>query len=253
MAYDKYRWRASETAPSIFRRYVVGAERFVDFENRHLQGHGNIILGIEADIGPAISTNAVISAARAAWMSLRFAVPTIAASAEIDAEDERLLVYRVASSSAEAEEWAVRTVQLMHAKTWDDAHNQLSQRTLPDQRGDQTFVYVVSQTASRYTFIFYTDHATFDGTGIKGLMSFYLTLLARYLNADGLYHKECSALRWGEEHKNLLPPFPHVLADETHLDGPEHQRTVAHILEGLKQPSLVSILDDYNLRSSHLL
>jgi hypothetical protein len=233
MAYDKYRWRASETAPSIFRRYVVGAERFVDFENRHLQGHGNIILGIEADIGPAISTNAVLSAARAAWMSLRFAVPTIAASAEIDAEDERLLVYRVASSSAEAEEWAVRT--------------------LPDQRGDQTFVYVVPQTASRYTFIFYTDHATFDGTGIKGLMSFYLTTLARYLNADGLYHKECNALRWGEEHINLLPPFPHVLADKTHLDGPEHHSTVAHILEGIKQPSPVSILDDHNLWSSHLL
>jgi hypothetical protein len=81
----------------------------------------------------------------------------------------------------------------------------------------------------------------------------YLTLLACYLNANGLYHKECSALRWGEEHINLLPPFPHILADKTHLDGPEHQRTVAHILKRIKQLSLVSILNNYNLWSSHLL
>jgi hypothetical protein len=180
MTYNKYRWQASKTAPSIFHCYVVGAECFVDFKNRHLQGHSNIILGIKADIGPAISTNVVLSAACTAWMSLCFAVPTVAALAEIDDEDKRLLVYQVASSSPEAEEWAMHTVHPLHAKMWDNAHSQLSQRTLPDQQGNQTFVYVVPQTASRYTFIFYTNHATFDGTGIKGLMSFYCTFLTNY-------------------------------------------------------------------------
>jgi hypothetical protein len=240
MDYDKYRWQSSETNPNIHRRSIVGAEHIVDFQNRYVRGQHNLMMGCDVNIVLSTSSD-VLRAARQAWTALRFAVPTVATLSEVDPAGERLLMYRVAADQEDAAAWAERTVRLLEAATWHDAHEKLSQLSLPEaDSGDQTFIYIVPHNIAHYTFIVHTDHTSFDGTGIKILMSRFLANFARYVSDDTLAGQELSALQWGQEHANLLPSYTQVMADEKSLFGLEHDETATQILQDIQRTCSVS-------------
>jgi hypothetical protein len=240
MDYGKCQWRRSDADPLVFVRHMVGVERFVDFENRYMRGQHTIIGGFDTVFNTSASPNDVLRAAQLAWAALRFTVPIIAAVSSTDASDEGTLLYRVASSSEVASVWAERTVRLLKATSWYDAHRQLSLLSLPDERSDQTFVYIVPRSATEYTFILFTSHTTFDGAGVKATMSHFFSLFARYLHDNALGRQEVAGLKWGREYAHLLPAFPQILADAKALSGPEHDRTAGAILQQIQATFPVS-------------
>jgi hypothetical protein len=235
-AYDKYRWKASGTTPSVYRRHAAGVERMVDFNHRRLRGQDYMALCVDLSFTVAVPMSEVLRAAREAWTTLRFAVPTIACSTEVNADDEPLLVYRVASDYAAVRAWAERTVACTKATTLADARIEIDQQrpTIPDAHGDQTFIYVVPRgSAKAYGVIMYSSHVPFDGVGYQAIMCRYLMHLARYLTDADLASREHAALRWGDEGENLDPPYCEVVGEVEPLEGPVFESSMETILEDM--------------------
>jgi hypothetical protein len=254
--YDKYRWTSPRLDKTKFQRYAAGSELFTDLERRNNHGQYSMFLGIEVSLASAEGPNHVLRLARHAWMTLRHSIPTMAAWTELDAAGDTLIVYRVASGPDEVHSWAERTVQLV-THSVDDVRNQLLDHLIPADSHDQTLLHIIPNTTSsrEYTLIFSVNHTLFDSTGHKALTHHFLSALARYVGTKGQAEKEVSALKWGEEGANLLPPCTDILAETEPIHGPGYDQTLGGILQDVASTSPVSLVmfdDDFSMNSKFL-
>jgi hypothetical protein len=247
--HNKYRWvAAGSDEPGLFRRYAAGCERFMDFQHRYLNGQMNISFGVDLSLISPLPTSQLLDTLRKAWISLRFDIPTIAAGTIQDGDDDTVMLYRAAKGKEDVDAWAERTVQTVDAATTDEALERIGVRRLPDENGDQTFLYLFPRSGSEaiaardteYTLVLYTHHTPFDGAGVKVLMSRFLAILARYIGNNELAAREHDALKWGEEGKNLLPACPQIVAESEALEGPRYEQTLGGIMTDIAMNMPVS-------------
>jgi hypothetical protein len=232
--YDKYKWKISDRDSHVYQRYAAGVERFEDFLNRYVNGQQNLFFAVTTSIPHPKDPVDVLRAARHAWVALRYKIPMLAGSTTQDAQDDTLMTYRLAVDLSDAEAWAERTAQLYDAPSLDDARVELGkQAKLPDTYGQQTFLYIVPRSATEYGILLFTHHTPFDGTGIKMVMDRFLVELARYLDDEVLAKRELSALEWGKEGDNLMPCYTEIVSANELLSGPEYDRTLSEIMQGV--------------------
>jgi hypothetical protein len=234
--YDKYRWKASESAPPVYRKNGAGVERIVDNNHRYHRGQDYMALGVDLSFADTVPMSDLLRAARDAWVTLRFTVPTIACTTEVNSDDEPLLVYHAAPDRSTVEAWAERTIASTEATTLADARIEIDRRrpTIPDAHGDQTFIYIVPLGSTKeYAVVLYGSHVPFDGVGYQAIMSHYLALVARYLVDAELASRDHFNLQWGKEGENLAVPYFEVVGEAEPLEGPVFESSVSTLMQDM--------------------
>jgi hypothetical protein len=226
--YAKYSWRVSDADPSAYARHGMGVDRLLHlFKDR-------MFLGVDLSFANPLSRGDLLVAARKAWITLRFQEPVVASSMNTTVDDDLLMVYHLVTDPSTLEAWAERTVELTEASTLADARTKIDQRRpeTPDAHNDQTFLHIVPRGSDKeYTIVLYGTHVPYDGAGYQAIMTRYLRHLARYAFDRTLVEKEHAALRWGEEAKNLPPPYFEVVAKSEPLNGPVFNQALASSLQ----------------------
>ncbi|KAJ7123113.1 hypothetical protein C8R44DRAFT_735704 [Mycena epipterygia] len=159
--------------------------------------------------GAELSEAAVVAAARDAWVFLRYQIPIIATSINVDENDVPMLKYRVPDAT-QVGEWADRTLRV-HRQTSAMNLNQLREelggQKVPDAEGDQTWMHLIVQNSPsadsllvQLGFIFHTHHAITDGNGCKIITNQFLAEFAKRLGGA-----QNGSLQWGKEVGNLTP------------------------------------------------
>jgi hypothetical protein len=232
--YAKYKWRVSDANAKSFRRYAAGSERFIDFLNRGLSGQNDIYFGLKTSLTTPTDAGEVLRAARQAWAALRFRVPVIASSTELDKDGEAYLSYQVATGLEEVRGWADRVVAIQDAVDMDTARVELGKNVvLPDEMGQQTHLFVVPQSTTEYGFLLRTHHTPFDGVGCCAVMDQFFPLFVKFLPDVVKAERELASLQWGEEIANLLPAPPEIVASNEPLIGADYAATMGEILTGM--------------------
>jgi len=229
--FAKYRWRASATDPKLFQREPNGSEALVDHMNRFAHGEHTVFLAVELDFQGNLSMTEFEHVARDTWIALRFQVPTIAARTLIGPNDRAVMTYPLPDSYADLQDWGNRTFRVAPANVnLEEWRYEIGQKFIPDSNGDQTFVYATARDGRITGLLLHTSHITLDGIGAKVLLNLYLRDLA--LRLTGETRVDPSALRWGEEYKNLLPCVSEVLASSEPREGRLYQETLQDVLAG---------------------
>jgi hypothetical protein len=220
---EAYRWQPSTANPTRYQRRMLGIELLTHNENVHLDGHHTIVFGVDCALAAPLALPALVAVMRRAWITLRFAVPTIAVRT----------VYHTAADQAEVEAWAERTVKPMNpsVKSYMDAHAHLAQLLVPDVCGDGTFLHVVARTATECTLILHAQHAPFDGSSLKHIMSRLLSIVARYIQDGTIAEREHAELRWGAEATNLCPAWSEIVAEHEVVAGQLYDKTLYDIMQ----------------------
>ncbi|KAJ8515181.1 hypothetical protein ONZ45_g7377 [Pleurotus djamor] len=198
-----------------FARMLGGAEAVYDVWTRFHKGAQTIVLGAQIDVKVSLSETQLVAAARDTWIWLRFYYPTIAATIDPEDDGTSRLVYKLGSERSVAD-WADRTFIVQRQKVLNvvRSRNQIAQKQVPSQDGDLTFSYLVfgpsraDGLVSTFNFLFHTHHATFDGNGVKIILSKYLRCLAQSLGTSA---SSSSSLQWGTEGAYLTPAAFNIL------------------------------------------
>jgi hypothetical protein len=228
--FAKYRWTSVPSDPALFQRYAAGTELFTDFEYRNLDGQHSMKLGIDVSFGTVLAPTRLLHFARAAWTTLRYEVPTVAAWTNLDAAGDTLIQYRIASGTSEVQDWAERTVQLIEGVSTEEATNQVLDRVIPPSSHDQSTLHIASRTPTEYLFILSTIHTLFDGSGHKAVAHRFLSTLARYVGDEGLAEHDLTMLQWGNESGHLLPSYTDVHVESEPRQGSVYDQTLGGIM-----------------------
>jgi hypothetical protein len=230
---EAYRWQPSTANPTRYQRRMLGIELLTHNENVHLDGHHTIVFGVDCALAAPLALPALVAVMRRAWITLRFAVPTIAVRTAQDEAGPPIFVYHTAADQAEVEAWADRTVKPMNPsmKSYMDAHAYLAQLLVPDACGDGTFLHVVARTATECTLILHAQHAPFDGSSLKHIMSRLLSIVARYIRDGTIAEREHAELRWGAEATNLCPAWSEIIAEHEVVAGQLYDKTRHDIMQ----------------------
>ncbi|EIM79595.1 uncharacterized protein STEHIDRAFT_143167 [Stereum hirsutum FP-91666 SS1] len=230
--FSRYVWRTSPEDPMYYIREAAGGEVIEDVWNRFNHGEQTLFIGVDTTIDSSPSSSKLLDACRNAWVALRFTIPTIAAHTEQDAVGNTLITYRVANDSAEASSWAERTVRL-HETTddLDEIRYKIGKIHIPDENGDQTFLYVVPRSNSSVSFLLHTAHTPFDGAGAKALFSRFFRLLSTEL--DNSLASSNKALAWGSEGAKLTPVASEILGPNEQREGEGYQKTLGNVMSDL--------------------
>ncbi|KAJ7638213.1 hypothetical protein FB45DRAFT_902275 [Roridomyces roridus] len=211
---DKFKW--SSTDARTFSRPLGGSELVQDLYNRFEKGNQALFFAAYLDFAEPQAVSTVLAAARAAWLSLRYQIPIVATSIQVDDSSTPRLEYRV-GDAAQVNKWADRTLVVNCRPVLDlnRFREELGAQMVPSVSGDQTWMHIVmtpaslsSSRVSQLGFILHTHHAPIDGMGSRIVVNRYLTEFAKSLGDDG---KE-PALQWGGEVENLTPAVFNVLA-----------------------------------------
>jgi hypothetical protein len=233
--FEKYRWCTSDNDPAVSTRYAAGCERFEDFLNRYVHGQQNLFLGVSTTLAHPAQTADVLRAARQAWCALRASIPVIASSTTQDADDETLITYRTASVLAFVEAWAERTVTIWEGSdNLDAARTEIGKSVIPDENGEQTFIYIVPRSLTEYGFLLFTHHTPFDSAGARIVMSRFLALLSRYLWDSALATRELKDIDWGADTARLLPAYPQAIAETESINGAQYEQALADMTHGIR-------------------
>ena len=169
-----------------------------------------------------------------AWIALRYTTPIIALRTEWDELDKPFMTYRAEPDVTKVKEWAARTVRIAEGvHDLDELRLTLSHKSLPDELGDQTMLYVCPITDSQYGLVFHTSHTPFDGFGLKIIFNRLLTFLGAYIGGAPL-----DDMNWGSEAVNLTPALFSVTTEPR--EGPEYTRTLITLLEIIRTSITVS-------------
>ncbi|GBE83323.1 hypothetical protein SCP_0503710 [Sparassis crispa] len=230
--FGRYVWRASPDDASHWKREAGGGEYIDDVFHTKNHGEQFLFLALKATLSKPVPTTELVARARDAWSALRFSTPTVAAHTEHDAAGTSLITYRTAKDATEVHDWAARTVRLVEGTPdLDDLRFELGKLMIPEQSGDQTFLYIVARSDTSYDFLLRTSHVTFDGAGIKIVLTLVLTKLALYLSDPALVAKE--KFEWGAEAKNLLPCISEILGPTEKREGETYTRCLSNMLGDL--------------------
>ncbi|KAJ6577965.1 hypothetical protein B0H19DRAFT_1062528 [Mycena capillaripes] len=216
--FEKFIWKSVTTADGsqCFARPLGGAELVQELYNRFEKGHQTMFFAAYLDLARPQSDSAIVAAARAAWISLRYQIPIIATSVEVGEDDVPMLKYRVPNAD-QVEGWADRTLVLHHRPALDlnRLREELGAQKVPSPDGDQTWMHLVIGSSnstvpvSRIGFIFHSHHSPTDGNGSKIITNRYLAEFGtRLVGAEAV---SISDLPWGTEVENLTPAIFNVL------------------------------------------
>lgn len=232
MDYSRFDWKTPKADdPSYYWREALGGEVFQDVCNQN-HGEQNLFLGVQVTFTNPISAPDLIARARDAWEALRFDIPTIAATTERDSEGDTFISYRLAKDSAQVKEWSKRTVRLHEgAKDLDEVRYIVGQRRIPEENGDQTFLWIHPKSSTSYGILLHTHHTPFDGGGVQILMNTFLARLSKLIINPSLATTD--SLAWGEEHKNLTLPTSAILNSTEQSQGPLYDQSLGGNLVGL--------------------
>jgi 15-O-acetyltransferase Tri3 len=225
MDYDRFNWKASRPDdPTFYSRVTFAGQAFEEVLNRFQFGEQNLFLGLQVTFTKPISTNDLLARSRETWEALRFDVPTIATQIEFDEDWTTTMTYRLASSK-EVKEWAKRTVRLGEGvKDLDELRYEVGKKRIPEENGDQTFLYVLPMSDSSYSFLLHTHHTPFDGSAMQIIMNDFVAKLVKSIANPALSSTITDSLAWGTEYKNLTPPTSAVLGPAEAKEGPLYEQ-----------------------------
>lgn len=231
--YSRFDWKPSKPEdPSYYSREAQGGEPLHDFDNRYQSGEQTLFLAAQVAFTNPISPSNLISHVRPVWETLRFETPTLAATIEQDEKDDTFISYRVAKDYDVVKAWSQRTLRLRdNAKNLDELRCQLSQHRLPEETGDQTFIYVLAQSDKSYGFLFHSHHTPFDGSAVQIILNDLITRVCSLIAGSTSTPPEY--LAWGTEQKNLTPATCAILSPSEAKDGPLFDETAMLYINGL--------------------
>ncbi|KAJ6469456.1 hypothetical protein C8R45DRAFT_937855 [Mycena sanguinolenta] len=228
--FEKFTWKAVTATDGSqgFARPLAGVELTLFFA---------VFLDL---VHPHSESAAIVAAARAAWISLRYQTPIVATAIEVGQDEVPMLKYRVPNAN-QVEEWADRTLRTHHRPALDlgRLREELGNQKVPSLEGDQTWMHLVLGAAdstgpvSPIGFIFHTHHSVTDGNGCKIIVNRYLTHLAAQLTATK--RVVASDLAWGSEVEHLTPAMFNVLESSEPIPihpSSDEVPTLAHPLYG---------------------
>ncbi|KAJ7763058.1 hypothetical protein B0H16DRAFT_1414358 [Mycena metata] len=222
-------WSPSPDDPSCYTRRGWAIEILNDVSNRHKHGQTSMFFGADISAVRPFVTNSLLEHARSAWVSLRYTLPTLAAHVEQDTEGNTLLTYRTASSGADAQAWAHRTLLLDEEhKTLDDLRQKIEGRPLPDANGDGTFLHLIVRSDTSFEVLLHTSHVPFDGVALKIVTTRFLKKLALLLDGGS----PDLNLKWGDEYTNLPPAAGRVPGPNEVVGGAQYDETLKSVMMG---------------------
>ncbi|KAF9478578.1 hypothetical protein BDN70DRAFT_808554 [Pholiota conissans] len=259
--FERFVWRNDEKVPGRLYREAGGGEVIEDIWKLMKHGEQNLFLGVYASLAPSVSLSQaeLLAHTKSAWKSLRWEVPTIASSTAHIWHEGRapttFITYDLAKNAEDVNSWVDETVKIFPeyaGKTLDELRYDIGQEPIPANDLDrQTFLYLVPFSAHKFGLLMHTAHTTFDGAGVKILMTKLLGHLAQYATDAAAYKAEqAGVMRWGEEGANLLPIITEVLKKregrviddqgnvireetaEEYREGKEYFETLGDIMNG---------------------
>lgn len=220
---SKFRWKPiyNGNKPESYCRALCGAELYQEFWLRLARGEQILFFGSYIHIPNSVPRKWLIDATRQSWISLRYQIPTIAASTYVADNGEYRLAYTPPKSRDDVTHWAGRTLIVSTSKEedtigLDKLREELAQAEVPSPEGDQTWLHLVlpsstngnDEVISDFGLLIHTSHTPFDGIGLRILSNRFLKLLANELTSHSNSH---SKLEWGKEVDNLLPATMSIL------------------------------------------
>lgn len=259
---NRFKWREDDQVSGRFIREPVGGELIENVWNMIHHGEQNLFLGIYAAVSKPHSPHDFTALACEAWKSLRYETPIIALKVLHVSEPGKPLprpymVYDVANSSMEVDDWAKETVILEEGhKDLDDLRHAVGQDPLPPKDlVFQTYLYILPFSTTSFGLLIRTSHVPFDGPGLKIVGTKLLTHLANYISDPKYRETQCAQMKWGSESSNLLPGVldiiqsykPSVKDDKGNIvrpevqgevrDGPIFDKTFNEVMQGLVKGS----------------
>lgn len=230
--FTRFDWKPNPEDPNYYTREALGGEVIEDIWNRFHSGEQNLFLGIQIKFISPISTNDLVARVRETWEALRFDIPTLAATTEQDSKGDTYLSYRVAQTSEEVKEWSKRTVRVYgQANDLDEVRYEVGKRRIPEENGDQTFIWILNKSDTSYGFLLHTHHTPFDGGAIQIIMNEFLTRLSRLILNPALASTD--SLAWSSEHNNLTPPTSAILNSTEPDQGISYEQSLGGALASL--------------------
>ncbi|KAF8168613.1 hypothetical protein K438DRAFT_1774674 [Mycena galopus ATCC 62051] len=236
--FERFTWKPVTTpgGSQCFARPLAGVELVEDLYIRFEKGNQILFFAVSLDFDHPQSHSNIVAAARAAWISLRYRVPTLATSLEVGQDDMSMLKYRVPSAD-QAVEWGNRTLLVHHRPSFDlnGLREELGPMKIPTAEGDLANMHLVigasdgAAPISHIGFIFHAHHAITDGNGCKIIVNQYLTDFGNRL--AGGENVPISDLPWGTEVDNLTPAIFNVLSSSEPIPihpSSEEEPTLAH-------------------------
>lgn len=215
----------------------------MDFLNRYQCGQHSLFRGMNLTLANPMSTHEFVKRIRNAWEVLRFQEPMIALHLEHDEQDAPLMTYRAVEAPEVLREWSDRTVRFCEGETdLDELRFEKGQNRMPEENGDQAFLYVVARSPTSYGLLFHCHHASIDGVGMQILFTKFFKIFSSGIEAD--------SLSWGREGENLAPGFLSILDDREVLNGPLYDRNLETVVDDYFHAMKVS-LDRPRHRNTH--
>ncbi|KAF8154402.1 hypothetical protein BJ912DRAFT_1013932 [Pholiota molesta] len=182
--FNRFLWRNDEKVPGRLYREAGGGEVIEDIWKLMKHGEQNLFLGVYATLSAPISQTELLTHVKSAWKSLRWEVPTIAASTSHIWHEGKapttFITYDLGKSTEDVDAWAEETVKIF-----------------PD--------------AQKFGLLLHTAHTTFDGAGVKILLTKLLGHLAKYITDPGYLSAQEAGMAWGSEGDRLLPIVTEIL------------------------------------------
>lgn len=222
--WSRYAWQASPEDPLYHTRSAGGGEVLMDFLNRYKFAQHNLFRGLNLTMAKPMTTNEFVTRVRTTWEVLRFQEPIIALHTEFDSQEAPFMTYRAVESLNVLRDWSDRTVRFCEGETdLDDLRFEKGQNRVPEENGDQTFLYVVARSPTSYGLLFHSHHAPVDGVGMKIMFTKFCKIFASGIDS--------STLAWGTEGANLAPGFLSILNEKEVLDGPLHDKNLNTVVD----------------------
>ncbi|KAF8970535.1 hypothetical protein BDZ97DRAFT_1694250 [Flammula alnicola] len=217
--FNRYVWRSDEKVPGRFYREAGGGEVIEDIWKLTKHGEQVLFLGVYATLSRPLPNDELLQHIKSAWKSVRWEVPTIAASTSHIWHQGKapttFITYDVGKSAEDVNAWAEETVKIFpeyQSKTLDDLRYDVGQEPIPVNDFDrQTFLYLVPYGPNKFGLLLHSAHTTFDGAGVKILMTKLLTHLSKYITDPGYAASQGAIMKWGTEGKRLLPIVTEIL------------------------------------------
>lgn len=196
----------------------------MDIQNRYKFAQHNLFRGINLTLANPMTTEVFLARVRNTWEALRFDQPIIALHLEFDERQTVHMTYRAVENQQALKDWSERTVQFCEGETdLDELRFQKGQSAVPEENGDQTFLYVVARSPTSYGLLFHSHHISVDGVGMKIMFTKFCTIFASGIDP--------ASLDWGKEPANLAPGFLSILGEKEVLSGPLYEKNLYTVLE----------------------
>ncbi|KAI4128141.1 MAG: hypothetical protein LQ338_002878 [Usnochroma carphineum] len=228
---NEYKWKPSDSDPSLWQRRACGAEAIVGIQENMAKGEYDLFYAVTAELlDKKRSLHDVELAARAAWRLLRYEEPQIACMPASDGQVKALLQYRAPRDEEEVKAWTERTILVEASdrspmEIRDTHEEQRKQKNLG--ASESATVYLAATVKDESTplegtelrFLFRVNHLFFDGIGFRCMIaSFFRGLAAQLSNQSSTSD---ATLDWSKSAENLPPAYINLLVSEQHTSGPE--------------------------------